>query len=140
MTKKIYELIDHTADLGIKIKGETLPELFSNAAYAMFDLLLEIDKIKPEETVKIKITDGEMEDIFVDWLRKLLLKFYNDRWAFKEFNIQKLDKSGLEAEVKGEKIDPSKQNLKTELKAVTYHGLKIQKVGGLWEAQIIFDI
>jgi len=140
MTKKIYEFIDHTADLGIRVKGENLPKLFSNAAYAMFDLLLEIDKIKPEETLRIKIAGGQMEDIFIDWLRELLLKFYSENLAFNEFNIQKLDQSGLEAEVKGEKVDPVKQNLKTELKAVTYHGLKIRKSGNLWEVQVIFDI
>lgn len=137
---KKYEFINHIADLGIKVRGKNLPDLFANAAYAMFDILLEIEKVNPQKEVKITIPGQEKEDILVDWLRELLLKFNSERWAFKEFNVCRLDESGLEALVRGEKLNLSHHTLKTELKAVTYHGLVIQKRKNLWEAQIIFDI
>jgi len=138
---KKYEFINHTADLGIKVKGKDLAELFANAGYALFDIILEdISKIKAAQSLQINIPGGELEDIFADWMRKLLSKFDLENLGFKEFNVTKIDKSGLEAVVKGEKIDPSKHSLKTEIKAVTYHGLEVRKNNDLWEAQVIFDV
>ena len=138
---KKYEFIDHTADLGILVKGKTLPELFSNAAYAMFDILVEnIKKVEPKKSVNIKIIGRDEEDIFFDWLRELLSKFNLEKMVFKDFNIQKIDSTGLEAIVRGEEVDISRHKLKTELKAVTYHGLELKKRGDIWEAQVIFDI
>ncbi|MBE0477658.1 archease [Candidatus Aerophobetes bacterium] len=135
-----YEFINHTADLGIKVRGKNLSELFANAAYALFDIILDISRVKPAQSRKIKIPGGEIEDIFFEWMRELLSKFNIDALALKEFTINKLDKTGLEAIVKGEQVDASRHNLKTEIKAVTYHGLKIQKNNKLWEVQVIFDI
>lgn len=137
---KNYQFINHTADLGIKVKGKNLRELFSNAGYAMFDIITEIKRIKLRQTLSIKISQGEIEDIFVDYLRELLSKFDIDKWVFKKFEINKIDNSGLEAVVTGEKINLSKHLLKREIKAVTYHALEIRKNNNLWEAQIIFDI
>jgi len=137
---KNYEFINHTADLGIKVRGKSLADLFANAGYALFDILLEIEKLEPKESIKIRIPGGEKEEIFVDWLRELLLKFNSERWAFKEFDVYKIDESGLEALVRGEKVNLSRHRLKTELKAVTYHEVKLQKKGTVWEAQVIFDI
>lgn len=135
-----YEFINHTADIGIKVRGKTLRELFANAGYAMFDILTEIKKVSPRENINIKVPGGQIEDILADWLRELLLKFNIDGWVLAGFDVSKVDKSGLEAIVSGEKMDPLKHKLKTEIKAVTYHNLKIQKEGNLWEAQIIFDV
>lgn len=136
-----YELINHTADLGVKVKGRKLADLFSNAGYAMFDLILEeITQLRSRQSLDIKIPGGEIEDILVNWMRELLGKFNLDGLAFKQFNVERVDESGLEAVVEGEKIDPSRHSLKTEIKAVTYHGIKIHKKNNLWEAQVIFDI
>ncbi|MCD6574913.1 archease [Candidatus Aerophobetes bacterium] len=137
---KKYEFINHTADIGIRVKGENLAELFSNAGYAMFDIIADISRVHPQKATDIKIPGGEIEDILIDWLRELLCRFNTDGWLFKEFNIHKLDKTGLEATCRGEKIDPSKHTLKTEIKAVTYHGVEVIKNNNLWEVQIIFDI
>jgi len=135
-----YEFINHTADIGIKVKGKSLKDLFSNAGYAMFDILVEIKDVKPEENLTIKIPGGQIEDILADWLRELLLKFNIDGWVLKVFDVYRVDESGLEATVKGEKMDPSRHRLKTEIKAVTYHNLKVYKNGNIWKAQIIFDV
>ena len=135
-----YEFINHTADIGIKVKGESLKDLFSNAGYAMFDILVEIKDVKPEENLTVKIPGGQIEDILANWLRELLLKFNIDGWVLKVFDVYRVDESGLEATVKGEKMDPLRHRLKTEIKAVTYHNLKVYKNGNIWKAQIIFDV
>lgn len=136
-----YEFINHTADLGIKVRGETLAELFVNSAFAMFDIMMEdIRKVKSAKKVRIKIPGGEKEDLLFDWLRELLSRFNIDKLVFSRFDILKLTDEGLEAAVKGEKLDFSRHELKTELKAVTYHGLEVNKTKNNWEAQVIFDI
>jgi len=107
----------------------------------MFDILVEnIKKVEPKKSVNIKIIGRDEEDIFFDWLRELLSKFNLEKMVFKDFNIQKIDSTGLEAIVRGEEVDVSRHKLKTELKAVTYHGLELKKRGDIWEAQVIFDI
>lgn len=135
-----YEFINHTADLGIKVSGETLSELFVNAAYAMFDILVDIAQVETAQALTVTIKGDTIEDIFFEWLRELLAKFNIHKLVFKQFKISTFDKSGLEAIVKGEKIDPGRHEFKTEIKAVTYHGLVVRKNNGLWEAQVIFDI
>ena len=137
---KRYELIDHTADLGIKLREKSLTRLFASAGYALFDIILEISQVQPKKSLDIHVPGEEIESILVDWLRELLFKFNMDRWVLKEFDIGKIDESGLQAVVKGETFDPSRHSLKTEIKAVTYHGLEVNRKNDGWEAQIIFDI
>ena len=137
---KRYEFIDHTADLGIKLREKSLTRLFASAGYALFDIILEISQVQPKKSLDIHVSGEEIESILVDWLRELLFKFNMDRWVLKEFDIGKIDESGLQAVVKGETFDPSRHSLKTEIKAVTYHGLEVNRKNDRWEAQIIFDI
>ncbi len=137
---KRYEFINHTADLGIKLREESLTRLFASAGYALFDIILQISQVQPKKSLDIHVSGEEIESILVDWLRELLFKFNMDRWVLKEFDIRKIDKSGLQAVVKGEIFDPSRHSLKTEIKAVTYHGLEVNRKNDGWEAQIIFDI
>lgn len=138
--KKKYEFINHTADVGIKVWGKSLKSLFENAAYAMFDILTELDKVKEISLIKVKIGSGEPEELLADWLRNLLYQFNGEGYLLREFNIEEISKKGLKAKVAGEKLDLSRHSLKTEIKAVTYHALEVKKTGQGWEAQVIFDI
>jgi len=138
--KKKYDFINHTADLGIKVWGKSLKNLFENTAYSMFDILTELDKVKETSLIKVKIGSGELEELLADWLRNLLYQFNGEGYLLREFNIEEISKKGLKAKVGGEKLDLSRHSLKTEIKAVTYHGLEVKKTGQGWEAQVIFDV
>ena len=139
MIKK-YELINHTADMGIKVWGESLQNLFTNAAYSMFDIMGELDKVKERNLIKIEIGPEELEELLADWLRNLLCRFNGEGYLLREFQIEEISKKGLKAKVKGEKLDLSRHTLKTEIKAITYHGLEVKKTSQGWEAQVIFDV
>ena len=139
MMKK-YEFINHTADLGIRVWGESIEELFKNAAYSMFDTIADLNRVELKKTMKVEIEKEELDELLADWLRNLLYKFNGDRYLLKEFRVETIDTQGLKAKVKGEKLDLSRHHLKTEIKAVTYHGLEVKEVDRGWEAQIIFDI
>ncbi len=137
---KKYEFINHTADLGIRVWGESIEELFENAAYSMFDTIADLNRVELKKTMKVEIEKEELDELLADWLRNLLYKFNGDRYLLKEFRVETIDTQGLKAKVKGEKLDLSRHHLKTEIKAVTYHGLEVKEVDRGWEAQIIFDV
>jgi len=140
MMKKKYEFINHTADMGIKVWGESLESLFENAAYSMFDIIGELDKVKAKESLGVEIGGKRTDELLADWLRNLLYKFNGEGYLLREFNIEEISKKGLKAKVRGEKLNLSRHTLKTEIKAVTYHGLEVKKTGQGWEAQVIFDV
>ena len=140
MMKKKYKFINHTADVGIKVWGESLESLLENAAYSMFDILTELDKVKAKESLGVEIEGKRTDELLADWLRNLLYKFNGEGYLLREFNIEEISKKGLKAKVRGEKLDLSRHTLKTEIKAVTYHQLEVKKTAKGWEAQIIFDV
>jgi len=137
---KNYELIEHTADVGIKVKGNDLKELFRNAAAAMFDIIAEKKEpeIKKQAEIKIKQKADDLEELFVNWLNELLSLSATEELIFSDFQINKVDKNILQALAIGEDIKNYKVN--TEIKAATYHQLKIEQTQSGWQAEVIFDV
>ncbi|MFC1592571.1 archease [Candidatus Omnitrophota bacterium] len=143
---KKYEIIDHTADVGIKVYGKGLEELFINAAQAMFEVMLgEGNKkslFKKQELKKFflhKNASG-IEDVFIAWMGELLYLFYSEGLIMEKADIQKLDSQSILADVSGTIFNPESHRIQTEIKAVTYHELEVQKTDKGYQAQIIFDI
>ena len=135
-----YKFINHTADLGIKVRGKTLKELFENAGWSMFDIITDLDKVKERKSFKIRIKANDKEDLLVNWMRDLLYKFNGENYLLKKFEVEKIGKSSLEGKVKGEKLNLSYHSLKREIKAVTFNNPEVKKKDKYWEGQIIFDI
>lgn len=134
-----YQLLDHTADLGMAVYGTSLKELYSNSAFAMFDLITDISKVEPKLSIVIEVEGNNPEELMVNWLSELLYVLESRSLLLIEFNILDVDQDRLKAEVRGEPYDPARHEFFTEIKAATYHQLKIEKVNDRWKAQIIFD-
>ncbi len=137
---KQYKFINHTADLGIKVWGKSRENLFENAAWSMFDIMADLSKVEARDLIKVRIGQENIEELLADWLRDLLYRFTGEGYLLKDFKVKKINSQGLEAEVKGERLDLSRHSLKREIKAVTYHELEVKKTPKGWEAQVIFDI
>jgi SHS2 domain-containing protein len=137
---KRYELLDHTADIGIIAYGMDLLETFGNAAYAMFDILTDIDKIKEKDRFDLQVSASDVEELLVTWLDELLYRYETERVIFKRFVIEDMDETSLRAVAFGEKIDLLRHEVKLEIKSVTYHQLKVEKTDDGWRAQVIFDV
>jgi len=137
---KNYELIEHTADVGIRVKGDDLKGLFENAALAMFDIIAEEKNLedKNKEKIKIKQKADNIDELFINWLNELLSLSATKEKIFCEFKFRNLDERNLEAEVYGCSIKDYKIN--TEIKAATYHELKLEKTGSGWQAEVILDV
>lgn len=135
-----YELIEHTADIGVRVKGADLKGLFKNAALAMFDIIAEPRTKNQEPRTKyvIKQQAENIEELFINWLNELLSLSATKELIFSDFKIEKLDKNNLEAQATGEDIGNYKVN--TEIKAATYHRLKIEETNAGWQAEVIFDV
>ncbi|MFH0762531.1 MAG: archease [Candidatus Omnitrophota bacterium] len=140
MREKPYEFIEHTADIGIRVKGDSLKELFSNTALAMFEIIAE--RKNPAGTnlksIKIKQQAENLDELFINWLNELLSLSAARGLIFSDFKIEALDDKNLEASVVGENTSNFKVN--TEIKAATYHQLKLEERDGGWMAEIIFDV
>ena len=135
---KKFELIEHTADIGVKAYGKDLPELFANAAEGMFSIITDLKKVQTEEKYVIQKQANNKEELLISWLNELLFLFYTKEFLPKEFNIQ-IEDDTLKAEVRGRKYNSKEQEITREVKAATYHQLSIDKKAA-WEASIIFDV
>ncbi len=137
---KPYEVIDHTADIGIRVRGEELKELFANAVYAFFDLSWDLSQVEEKLKYTIKIEEEGYTELLVGFLRELLYLNAAEDLLFRRFEIVALDEGHLEASCFGERLDHSRHRILLEFKAVTYHKALVVEVDGGWEGQIIFDI
>jgi SHS2 domain-containing protein len=138
---KNYELLEHTADIGIRVAAQDLPGLFRAAALAMFDITAERktqieESAKKEITIRLKTED--LEELLISWLNELLSLSSVKGLIFSEFRFAKLEKCSLEAVAAGEDI--SNYQVNAEIKAATYHQLRIEETKSGWQAEIIFDV
>ena len=137
--EKTFEVIDHTADVGIIAYGVTINAAFANAARALFDLITELDDIAEVSLRDIEVNAEDQEGLLVVWLNELIYIFETENMLFKTFDITRLDNTCLKAVACGERIDTVRHQLKTAVKAATYHMLKVEHGNG-WQVQVLFDI
>ena len=137
---KKYEIIDHTADIGLRAWGKDLSELFVNAAVGMFKIVADTKNAQADQTVNIKLKAPNIEELFLSWLSELLYQSNAKGIVFTEFAIETLSDKSLTAHAKAYKLSREKESLNTEIKAVTYHQLKIEKTANIYQGQVIFDI
>ncbi|MBN2013245.1 archease [candidate division KSB1 bacterium] len=135
-----YEQIEHTGDIGIKVYGESLQELFSNAALGMFDLMVDCQGVGRNVVEEVEVAGDNLEELLVNWLQELNYLFVTEQTVFVRVDITRIDEEELTATVYGDKINPRKNEIKKEIKAVTYHEIDVRKVNNKWRAQVIFDI
>ncbi len=137
--EKGFEIIDHTADVGIRAYGADISQAFVNAARALFSLITELDDVEEVLYRDVELTAPDQESLLVEWLNELIYLFDAENIIFNRFDITHLDNTQLKARSYGEKVDSSKHKLKTGVKAATYHMLKIDKGNGC-KVQVLFDI
>ncbi len=136
-----YETFEHGADIGIRGWGQTLEEAFINAAKALFSLMVSnLEEVTPEREEKIEAQGEDLEELFLDWLNKLLAVAGMYNLVFATFSCQILQGYRLKGLARGERIDPNKHELGAEVKGATYTMLKVAQQDGLWVAQCVVDV
>jgi SHS2 domain-containing protein len=136
----MYELFEHTADLGLRIRSADLNTLFAEAAEALFSAIVEDPStIQPVRRLDITLEGEVLDYLLFDWLRTLLYHCDAEHLLLGRFQVQ-VGPAGLQATAWGEPIDRSQHELSHEVKAITYHELKVEQTADGWLAEVIVDI
>jgi SHS2 domain-containing protein len=138
-----YKILEHIADLKIKVWGKDLPELFKNAVAAMYQAMAgksEIRSTKSETNSKsqilnFKLAAQDYESLLVNFLNELLYLSDVENGAYQVLDLE-IRNLSLKAKLCSYPLPP----LEVEIKGATYHNLKIKKINNLYETIIVFDI
>ena len=141
---KQYEYLDHTADIKFRAYGKTREEVFENAALAMFNVIIDTEKVSGDTAREICLKSPDLESLLVDWLSELLYLFEVDEIVFRKFRVEKIREEkgeySITAQALGEKYSLESLPFETEIKAITYNQLEITKTADGWKAQVVVDI
>jgi SHS2 domain-containing protein len=136
----MYEHFAHTADLGLRVRATTLDDLFADAARGLTAMLVaDVATVRPAVERRFRLHAGSVEYLFFDWLSELLFAFETDGVLFSQFDV-KVNGCDLAAVCRGEPADAERHALEHEVKAITYHGLRVEQADGAWLAEVIVDI
>jgi SHS2 domain-containing protein len=140
----MYEVFEHTADLGIRVRAGTLDELFADAGRGLIAQLANLSAVRPVTQRTITLAGESLDFLLFDWLSELLYAFEESHLLLAEFDVRVEQSAGsfsLTATCRGETADPNRHELDHEVKAITYHGLSVKQLDdGTWEAEMIVDI
>jgi SHS2 domain-containing protein len=135
-----YIVFDHTADLGLEVYGANEKELFVNAAFALFDSMTNVSLVEAVQKRSFDIEGSDWEDLFVNFLREMLYLYNGEEFLVKHVSLEIIDSHHVAGTVTGELFDPVKHRITTEIKAVTYHFLRVEKTGQGWCGRIVCDV
>ncbi|HVS39649.1 MAG TPA: archease [Gemmataceae bacterium] len=136
----MIEFFEHTADLGLRVRGADLNGLFAEAARALFSAIVEdLGTVVASQRVEVRIAGEDREYLLFDWLKALLYHFDAEHLLFSRFDV-KVSETGLQGAAWGEPMDASRHEPNHEVKAITYHGLKVEQTPDGWLAEVIVDI
>ena len=135
-----FAVLDHTADIGLMIYGKDLASLFEHAGEGFFYLITDLKAVKPRIEKRVELRGESLDRLMVDWLSELLYLHDVEHLLFKEFKVESVGEEGLKAVAKGEPFQDGVHVIKTGVKAVTYHQIRVEKSKGGWRARVIFDL
>ena len=135
-----FEVLEHTADVGIVVHGADLAELFANAGVGMFTLMVDMEGVEEREERLIQVEGRDRETLLVRWLTELLYYLDTEEMLFRRFEMEELSETRLRARGFGEAIDRERHQLHFGVKAVTRHMLEIAPEDGGYRATVLFDI
>ena len=136
----MHETFDHTADLGLRVRSADLDTLFAEAGLALLSALVENpEAVGGEQSFEVDLPSDDLEYLLFDWLKALLYRFDVDKLLCSRFEVR-VGEEGLKATARGEAFDPTRHELAHEVKAITYHDLKVERVSDGWLAEVIVDI
>jgi SHS2 domain-containing protein len=135
-----YAYFEHQADMGIEGRGTTMEESFVQAARALFDLMMDVDQVRPREVVIVRCQAHDDEELLVEWLNGLLAEADVRRLGLGKFQVKISKHNELEGSAWGEPFDPQRHHPKTEVKAATYSMVFVGQEGKEYVARCVVDL
>lgn len=135
-----FEVLEHTADVGVIAYGRTPEEMMVNAALAMFSLMVGLDQVEEKEEREIRVQGHDWESLLVHWLVELLYYVDAEGMVFRRFQVEIPTPYQLRALAYGERMDKERHSFHMGIKGVTRHMLAVGQEDGTWWARVVFDI
>lgn len=139
----VYRFIEHTADLGIEIEARSFEGLLSDGLLALTDALTDLNRVSVELELPVDLRAPSREDLLVEWLSELVYLFDTKSVLFCQADLEVEPEAGgwhLHGTVRGERYDPDRHEIKTLIKAITYHQLDVTSTTRGWSARVIVDL
>lgn len=135
-----FEVIEHTADIGIVARGATLAEVFAVAAEGMLSLMVDPGTVENRAWMEREVEAEDHEGLLVAWLNDLLAVVNVEAFMPVAFVVDQISPDRLRATVHGESVEPARHHFRRDIKAATYHMVEVRQVDGDWTARVIFDV
>jgi SHS2 domain-containing protein len=134
------DVLEHTADEGIVVRAPDLETLFGRAAWGMVSVVGDPDRVEDKVREQVSVSGTDLENLLVNWLSEINVRMQTQGRMYSRFLVKRVSPTSLKAEIGGEDVDVQRHDVHTEIKAVTYHQLKVEEKDGRWEAQVLFDL
>jgi SHS2 domain-containing protein len=138
--RPVFEILEHTADLGFRATGATLAELFENAAEALVAIALNPENVEARETIALEAKGESREALLVNWLSDVLYWIDGEHRAMRGFKVRELTEGRVAGEAQGERRDSARHEPRLVVKGITYHQLKIEPGEQGWQCEVYLDI
>ena len=135
-----FEFFDHTADVGIRVVADTLPELVRAAGEGLYAVLGDLIPGPETREIRLRLTGDDCAILLRDYLAELLLLFDRDRDIVTDVEVTAFDERCLRASAQVARLDDVQSTYHHEIKAVTYHQLDVRRTENGYEATFIVDI
>ncbi len=135
-----YEILDHTADICVRVYGKSLADLLRNTALAMMELITDREKINPSQEIEVKTRGETEEELLVHWLEEILFLHQAKKMVFRDFEAHFVSETEIQGKAFGENIDADRHEIGLDIKAATYHNLKIEHESDKLKVDVVFDI
>ncbi len=135
-----FEFFDHTADVGIRAYGRDLKELFRNASKGLLEIFADTSAIPREAEVEIEVEAPGLEELLVAWLEELIYQGETRGILFGGVEVWDVGENRVKGRAWGAPLEKSRELVRGEAKAVTYHMLQVRKEGEFWSSQVVVDV
>jgi SHS2 domain-containing protein len=135
-----FRLLDHPADVGIEAWGRILTEAFEQAALGLMSIIVDPRAVQCKEVRQIQLKSNNLETLLVKWLEEVLYLYDGQRFVGAEYHVEALSFNGLTARILGEPFSEGRHKTRTDVKAVTYHQLRVEETAAVTTVRVFLDI
>jgi len=135
-----FQLLEHPSDIGFLARGGSREEALAEASRALTTIMVDPSAIQLREERAVYVSGGDPASQVVNWLNEILFLFDAEGLALGEFTIEAWNDAGIQGRVYGERLDPERHELRTAVKAVTYHQFDLRQTPEGWELRVFVDI
>ncbi|MDR7562413.1 MAG: archease [Armatimonadota bacterium] len=135
-----FEVLEHTAEAGLRVEAETLEGLFRDLCAGLFSLITDPATVRPARVWEVALEAPDRVALAVEWLNELLYLNARDGLVAREAEVLEVSDGRLRARVYGEPFDPGRHPRGIEVKAATYHQARVEREGERWVAVVYVDV